>query len=157
MCLYHNAEFLAHIATFFGFLFAVVTLFIGLSQYHRSQQFKKAEYFFELRKVFKGTEKYNNLRKSINETGDFNLITPSEIWDYMGFFEELQIAINSKFVSPEMVFYFFGVYILKLNEMVLKNSIASKNDKMWSVFFQLVDTMQKINADKTITFKSLKF
>lgn len=149
-----TCECITTLITFLGFLIALLPIFIGLKQYKNENRFKKANYFNDLRNKFKTNPVFNEIRERINNGQNLDQFTQTQLYDYAGFFEELQIAINSKFIKPIMVYYLFGHYIL---------DFADNNDgrvqigaPLWVALNELVNTMREIN-NQQLNNEELKF
>jgi hypothetical protein len=54
-------------------VFILVPFSLGLKRYYREQQFKRSEYFFNLRSIYKGHEDYNSLRSLLKERNKDNV------------------------------------------------------------------------------------
>jgi len=134
------SEFLTVSITLLGVIIATISFIIALKQYIDGNRFKKAAFFMDLRRRFKENADFRMIREMI-ETGeiaeDLNITL---IYDYAGFFEELQIAINSGYIKSEMVYYLFGHYIISFDNANLINREAP----LWAAFNQLVQDMRLI-------------
>ena len=132
----------------------LVTICVGFYQYDKENRFKRANYFNELRSRFKSNPVFNEIREQINNRQNLNQFSQTQIYDYAGFFEELQIAINSKFIKPEMVYYLFGHYILEFAND--NDSRIQLDAQLWIVLNELINKMREIET-KNLNIKNLKF
>jgi hypothetical protein len=151
-----GCECTASLITLFGFLVALLPILIGLKQYKNENRFKKATYFFELRKRFKDNQGFNLIREKIENNESLDDISQTELYDYAGFFEELQIAINSGFIDAEMVYYLFGYYILKFEDFNKESNRISTNLPLWIALNILTKKMNELKINN-INNKNLKF
>ena len=151
-----NCECTTTLITLFGFLVAILPVFIGLKQYKNENRFKKATYFFELRKRFKENQVFNRIREKLENNENLDDIVQTELYDYAGFFEELQISINSGFIDNEMVYYLFGHYILKFEEFTKESSRISTDLPLWTALNILTKKMNELSI-KDIDNQKLKF
>lgn len=126
--------------TLIGVTLTCTSIILALKQYRDSKKFKKASYFIDLRDRFKNNQQFNNIRRKLENKENLDDIDKSEIYDYVGFFEELQIAINSKFIKTELVYYLFGYYIIQCDVSELINRDAT----MWGAFKELANEMREI-------------
>lgn len=139
-------------ATIIGLIMTLTTICFGFYQYNKENRFKRANYFNELRNRFKSNQGFNEIREQINNRQNLNQFSQTQIYDYAGFFEELQIAINSNFIKSEMVYYLFGHYILEFAD---NNAGRIQLDaQLWIVLNELINSMREI---ETKNIKNLKF
>jgi hypothetical protein len=137
-----DSDLISAIAAFIGVIFTLLGIYVALDQYKKDNRFKKAAYFSDMRNRFKNNQVFNQIREAVNAGQNLNQFTQTQIYDYAGFFEELQIAINSKFIHPDMIYYLFGHYILEF---------ANNNDDriqlevpLWSLLNILINRMREI-------------
>jgi hypothetical protein len=148
-----ECECISALITLFGTLIALVTICVGLYQYQQERRFKRLNHFTELRNRFKQNENFTEIRKKVLNN-DFENVDLTKLYDYAGFFEELQISINSGFVDKEKVYYLFGHYILTFDKSELRKQNINKEGSLWSVYKKLITTMENVqNKD----FSNIKF
>jgi hypothetical protein len=142
------ADYLTVGITFLGVIVAIISFYIALKQYNNINRFKKGEYFLNLRNKFRENADFNFIRQRIelNENIPENYII--HLYTYIGFFEDLQIAINSKFIDKKMVCYLFGYYIINCDNYIRNNNeIDIDLDlPLWAAFNELKMTMQNLLA-----------
>ena len=148
-----GCECITVITTFVGLLIALITIDIGLKQYKNENRFKKAAQFFELRRRFKENQNFTEIRERLNNHQNLDGINNTNVFDFAGFLEELQIAINSKFIEPEMVYYLFGHYILEFADYQNRVPLEAP---LWTALNELVINMRAIKNNNTYT-NNLKF
>lgn len=151
-----NCDCITTLITLVGFFIAFLSIFIGLKQYKKDNQFKKATYFFELRKRFKENQVFNRIREKLENNENLDDIGQTELYDYAGFFEELQIAINSGFIDAKMVYYLFGYYILKFEEFTKVSNRISTDLPLWTALNIITTKMNEVEIND-INNQNLKF
>lgn len=129
--------------TLIGVTVTFTSIIIALRQYRDAKNFKKASFFIDLRDRFKTNQQFSNIRRVLGNGGNINEINQTDKYDYVGFFEELQIAINSKFIKPELVYYLFGYYIIQCDEAEL----IDRELPLWGAFKELANKMHEIRID----------
>lgn len=129
--------------TFLGIILTFASIIVALRQYRDAKNFKKASFFIDLRDRFKTNEQFNNIRSVLENEGNINEINQTDKYDYVGFFEELQIAVNSKFIKPELVYYLFGYYIIQCDEAEL----IEREAPLWGAFKDLASQMREIRKE----------
>jgi hypothetical protein len=116
-----------------------------------------------LRSLLKERNKDNVKEIDKNAELEIKKLSKIKLYDYAGFFEELQISIRSGFVKKEMVYYFFGTYILDTQLSTHFKDTINRNQPLWTIFYELLDEMEKINRknlnNQNLIFdkKTLKF
>jgi hypothetical protein len=147
-----GCECITTLITLFGFLVALATIWFGFYQFKEEKRFKKLNHFTELRNRFKQNKDFTEIRKQVLK-GDSKDVDLIKLYDYVGFFEELQISINSGFVDEEKIYYLFGHYILAFEESDLSKYI-DKKASLWSVYNKLITTMKNV---KNKDYSNIKF
>jgi hypothetical protein len=146
-------EFIIKIITIVGFFVTIVTICFAFYQLNQEKRFKKLNHFTELRSRFKTNNHFTEIRERLNNHQNLDSISIINLYDYAGFFEELQIAINAKFIKPKMVYYLFGHYILDFAD---NQNIIQLEAPLWSALNELVITMRSIDENYIYT-NTLKF
>ena len=136
------ADYLTAGITFLGVIVAIISFFIALKQYIDGNRFKRASYFMELRERFKNNKDFTNIREKIENKQNLYEFTLTQRYDYVGFFEELQIAINSGFIDAEKVYYLFGHYIIDCDNAKL----IDRDAPLWSAFKELATNMKSLES-----------
>ncbi|MGD0581501.1 MAG: hypothetical protein ABR974_00995 [Bacteroidales bacterium] len=131
---------------------AVVTVgaFIkAVCEYRLQGRQKREEFFNKLNETFNGLE--FKIITSMLEYDDDELknITEVDKYDFLGFYEQIAIAVNSKLIKKNIAHYFFGYFAIKcwnsknFWHVNNKNEI-DKNDYYWVIFNKFVYEMRKI-------------
>lgn len=146
-------ELIIKIIAIVGFFVTIVTICFAFYQFNQEKRFKKLNHFTELRSRFKQNNHFTEIRERINNHQNLDNISIINLYDYAGFFEELQIAINSKYIKPKLVYYLFGHYILDFAD---NQNIIQLEAPLWSALNELVMTMRSIDENYIYT-NTLKF
>ena len=158
-CCIFSCECLTAWFTLIGVIGGIIAFIIAYYQYKLSKQFNKASYFINLRLKFKENESFNIIRKKIDDGDNLNDIHITKIFDYVGFFEDIQIAINSDIINPSMVYYLFGYYIISFKEFNDKHKLINIDAPLWTLYKELAKTMtiKDIENKKNNQSHNLKF
>jgi hypothetical protein len=102
------------IIAFIGVILAIATTIVGLKQYRLQGEQKRAEFFIEMRRKLKENPMFKNICDLI-ETNDPKLqnIPFKEKRDFLGFFEEIALMMNSGLIQKEVAHYMFGYYAIR--------------------------------------------
>ena len=102
---------------------ALVTFFRGTHEYSRQGAARRAEHFFKMRRLLKQNDTFKDFADLIDK--DDQILCAMDFKDkrdYIGLFEEIAIAMNSKLIRKEVAHYMFGYYAIQ----------CWKSDKFWS-------------------------
>lgn len=135
-----------------GVVLAIATTIVGLEQYRLQGNQKKAEFFVEMRRKLKENRMFKNICDLI-EKNDPKLqnIPFKEKRDFLGFFEEVALMMNSGLIQKKVAHYMFGYYAIRCweNENFW---VDIKRDSMyWSLFRNFVHEM--ISIEESQDFK----
>jgi hypothetical protein len=133
--------------------------FIGIRQYQKQNTLKRAEHFHTMRKKLKESEAFRNicvlLTTDDSKIKDVGIADKS---DFLGFFEEIAIMVESKIISKHVAHYMFGYYAIKCydNENGFwDGDIFYKKDDYWSLFIKFAEDMK--NLEKKFKFKQSNY
>jgi len=131
-----------------GIIVAFLTFLKALSEYRRQGTIRRIEFFLEARKRLKGSE---NFQKIINllekESPDLKRVDLGDKIQFVGFFEEIALLVNSKVVDPKIANYMFGYYARKCwnsqhfweLESRPEKPLDKWNDPYWVIFRSFIE------------------
>jgi hypothetical protein len=102
-----------NVATIAGVAIAAFALLKGVIEYRQQGAQKRAEHFIAMRKRFKENLTFTKLCDLL-EDDDPKLAEMAfkEKRDFIGFFEEIAIMVNSGLIRKEVAHYMFGYYVI---------------------------------------------
>lgn len=120
----------------------IISLIIGICEYRRQNKMNRVEKFVLMRHRFKENEKFKKLRALIEDDSlELLNISLEDKRDFLGFFEEIALMMNSGLIPKNVVSYMFGYYAIKCDDS--KNfckgkdgNIVIQKDKIYWVLFQ---------------------
>jgi len=117
-------ECIKDVATVVGVVVASITLIMGIVEFVRQGTQKRAEHFIEMKKRFKENERFREI-SALLENDDPKLASEpyKNKRDYLGFFEEIALMVNSGLIKVEVAYYMFGYYAIK----------CWKSDNFWKI------------------------
>jgi len=145
-----------------GAIFAVFTFFKGIFEYLIQSSLKRAEHFFTIRKKFKENDVFQNICDFLeNNSEEITKVSHTDKSNFLVFFEEIAMMMNSKIISKEIVQYMFGFYAIKCWECdnFWKGDL-DRNDPYWHLFKEFASNLQKKEGQfktKKINVAKLKF
>jgi hypothetical protein len=146
------------IATIAGVVIALVTLAKGVYEYVRQGAQKRAEQFIEMRKRLKENDTFRELAALI-ETNDPKLesMPYKDRRDYLGFFEEIALMVNSGLIRIELAHYMFGYYAIRCWESEHFWSDVNRDSQYWVLFKEFVRKMKEIEDSFTYDERKFRF
>ena len=146
------------IATIAGVVIALFTLAKGVYEYVRQGAQKRAEQFIEMRKRLKENDTFRDLA-ALLETNDPRLesVPYKDKRDYLGFFEEIALMVNSGLIRIELAHYMFGYYAIRCWESDHFWSDVNRDSQYWFLFKELVRKMKEIEDSFTYDERKFRF
>ncbi len=138
----------------------LVTFYKGYKEYKLSNTQKRVELFERYRSNLRDNESYAKILNLIEADDDELLTLPLvEKYQYLGFFEEIALLVNSKLVKKEIAHYMFGYLAIACWNSEDFWSNLNRDAIYWRVFRQFVDEMKTVEAEQILTpsNKKLKF
>jgi hypothetical protein len=132
------------IAALTGAVLALGAFIRGLVEYARQGTQKRAEYFIAMRRRLKDTPSYNQLC-NLNEQDDAALreVPFIEKLNFVGFFEEVALMMNSGQIRKGVTHYWFGYYALRCWESENFWHGLNREASYWFVFREFVRKMER--------------
>jgi len=144
------------IGTLIAAVVAIGVAIIGIFEYKNQNKLKRVEQFIGLRKRFKENDVFNKIRELLlhNDENIKNVPT-KEKTDFLGFYEEIAIMVNSGVMRKKVSYYMFGYYAIRCWESEGFWCNIYRNSIYWSVFKKFAEDMKKI--EKTFKFNMKDF
>jgi hypothetical protein len=112
-------------------------------EYRRQNKLARSQFFFEKEKDFKSSPKMQRIVHCIEETPEeLHDILVEDKYEYIGLFEHIAFALNSKVISKAAAFNFFGHYAIQCADCDEFWSDLDRDSIYWSVFFRFVNEMR---------------
>jgi hypothetical protein len=138
------------VATLAGFMAA-------LSEYARQNHARRAEHFAALRRRFLETPSFQPILASLAD--DHPRLAEVPLQDrrnFLGFFEEIQLMVDSRLVKPEVAHIMFGRYVRMADDSRHLWAGLEKGDRYWAIFRRMAADTQRREALPTPA-KPLRF
>lgn len=150
-------SYFGNIATVIGVTAALITFLKGVIEYSRQNAQKRAEHFVEMRRRLKENETFRKIVQFL-ETDSLALekeIKEIDKIDFLGFFEEIALMVNSRLIRKEVAHYMFGYYAITCwdNEHFWSN--IDRKTLYWSLFRDFVEQMKDV--EKSFQYDRRKF
>lgn len=137
-----------------GFFITFLGFGLAIWQYIKQKRHERMRYLMDIRSKFKGDARYTEIRRKIEYKESLSSHQIIDIYDIAGFYEELQIAINSNLISKEMVYYLFGYYIIQFYEA---DHGLNLDADLWKGLKEIYHTMKQVEETGFQFSSKLKF
>jgi hypothetical protein len=146
------------IATIAGVVIALFALAKGVYEYVRQGAQRRAEQFIEMRKRLKENDTFRELA-ALLETNNPKLesVPYKDKRDYLGFFEEIALMVNSGLIRVELAHYMFGYYAIRCWESDQFWSDVNRDSQYWVLFKEFVRKMKEIEDSFTYDERKFRF
>jgi hypothetical protein len=151
-----DIEFWESVTVILGVIVSTYSLFTSVSEYSKQGTQKRANYFFDLQRKFYANDTFKLICLLCENDGPaLKEIPYKDKIDLLIFYEELALALNSKLIKKEVIYYMFGYYIIKCwkcNNLWLD---LEKDSPYWKIFHELALNMKEIE-NKKLKYNNLK-
>jgi hypothetical protein len=145
-----------NLATILGVIIALVTLIKGVMEYSQQGAQKRADSFIAMRNKLKENEVFKRICALIEtDNPELEKIPFADKRDFLGFFEEVALMMNSGLINKRVAHYMFGYYALRCWESKYFWISVNKDSIYWAGFRDFVGQMQ--NVEKAFKFNRRSF
>jgi hypothetical protein len=141
-----------------GTLGSFILVIKGIIEYSSQNSQKRASFFFDLIKEFKDNNTFTLISDLCeNQNSNFNTVTYKQKCEYLGFFEEIALMMNSKLIKKEVAHYMFGYYAINCwkNENFWEG--LARDGIYWRVFRDFINQMQEEKNNFKYSRKLFRF
>jgi hypothetical protein len=121
----------------------------GLYEYSKQTALKRAENYLKLREKYKESSRFKDLFEML-ETDDEKLrdIPYEKKQDFLGFYEDIALFMNSGMLKPEVAHYMFSYHAIKCSQSknFWSHEHINKTSPYWGLFNDFVAQMLKADA-----------
>jgi hypothetical protein len=144
------------VATIFGIVVALATFIQAIREYSHQGANKRAEHFLEMRRRFKENESFRTIADLIEADDVALLEIPFKAKrDFLGFFEEIALSVNSGLLRKEVAHYMFGYYAIKCWKSHNFWQDINRQSIYWSIFKRFTEEM--IEVEKNFLYRRNKY
>lgn len=144
------------IATFLGFL-TLVTFIKAIFEYRLQGRQKRAELYqtFELKFDEENIKEITELLE--NDDPAIINVPIIDRYYFIGLYEEIALAVNSRLVNKNVAHYMFGYFAIKCWNNADFWQDLNRDSYYWSVFRRFANQMKEIEQKKLYRSKYLRF
>jgi hypothetical protein len=140
-----NKDLLTIIVATFAGLVALGTFIKAILEYRLQGRQKRAELFDKFKTTLKTEPRIVNINSLLE--ADHETLTTIPLIDryyFLGYYEQIAIAVNSGLIDKDVAHYMFGYFALRCWDSDNFWVGINRQSYYWSVFKTFVDTMQKL-------------
>jgi hypothetical protein len=131
---------------------ALLTFIKGIGEYKKQGSQKRADFFIIMRNRLKENQSFKNICNLLNqEKADFTNISEGDKIDFLGFFEEVALMVNSNLIKKGVAHHMFGYYAIncwKSNTFWEGKDALERESIYWRVFKEFAIEMENVESKK---------
>jgi hypothetical protein len=137
-------------ATIFGTVVGVVVASKGIIEYTQQNAIRRLELFQAMRKRFEESPAMQRVRAALEADKEdaVTSLAKNDKVDFLAFYEDLALMVDSRMMRPEIAQYWFGFYVVLANEKQAFWADLNPNLPYWRVVRQFAQKMQ--SAEKAL-------
>lgn len=130
------------------------SLIKALVEFNLQGRQKRADYFDNLKNRLRTDEKLNKITSLLEENSiELKNINQMDKYYFLGFFEQIAVAVNSGLIKKNVAHYFFGYFAIRCWEStnfwyISEYESIAKNEYYWNTFKNFIELMQKIETKR---------
>jgi hypothetical protein len=146
------------LAAIVGAVVALITLVKGTIEYSHQGAQKRAEHFLAMRKRMKENSQFTEICSHLeSDESALRAIPFKEKRDFLGFFEEIAILMNSGLITRHVAHYMFGYYAIRCWESTNFWNDVNRDSIYWRVFADFVAEMKKLETGFRFRRRNYRF
>lgn len=133
---------------------AFVGLFSSYLEYRRRGRQERGQHFIEMRRRFLEDPSFREILNLLaTDDPKLNQVSVQERRNFIGFFEEIALMVNSKLLSTDVAFYMFGHYVCLANSSIHLWEGLDPKSRYWAVFRQFAELIECHAKEKAVPEK----
>jgi hypothetical protein len=134
----------SEVAAIIGGAIALLTLVKSVFEYAKQGAQKRADQFVQMRLRFKNDQSFKKICDLLeDDRQELSSISFADKRDFLGFFEEIALMLNSGLINETVSHYMFGYYAVLCWESERFWNNVSRESPYWSLFRNFVHRMKK--------------
>lgn len=143
-------QWILDVAAVSGGLVAIVTLGLGVLEYRRQNALKRAEHFGKLRETLKSNNAFRAICELLEDDDPALQDVPfADKRDFLGYFEEVAISLNSGLIRLHVAQYMFGYYAIRCEDSIHFWNTVNKDALPWTLFRNFAGRMKSLEASSS--------
>lgn len=151
-----DVQLIKDIAFIAGFFIALGTLVKAVLEYKKQSDVRRMECYLNLRDKFRSGEEMASLFSALEDRApSLKDIPRRQKRNFIGFYEDLLLLMNSGVLKPHVAHYMFGYYALRCWESDSFWEGLNRNSDYWSLFRCFVDKMNLMEKQLGSNLKNI--
>ena len=131
-------------------IIGLATLIKGIHEYKLQGKQKRVDLYNKIKEKLRSDKRLSVITDLVeNDSLELKKIPKFNKYYFLGYYEEILIALNSGLIKKDVVHYMIGYYALRCWESknfwyIDDKTIIDKNAYYWKLFAEFVSIMQKI-------------
>lgn len=126
----------------------LITFMMGVIQYARQGHDARASQFVQMRRRFLEDPAFRELLNLLaKDDPRLGQMPVQDRRNFVGFFEEVALMVNSRIIKPAVAHYMFGYYVLLVDRSEHFWEGLDRNSVYWEVFRRFAQQMKSVKSD----------
>lgn len=122
---------------------ALITFVFGLGEYVKRGRQERALHFVEMRRRFLGTPEFKQVLSALHAKDDSPARLPvQDKRNFIGFFEEVALLVNSGMLRADVAHYMYGHYVLLADGSSSFWENLDRDSVYWTLFRKFAADMR---------------
>lgn len=150
-------DYFKDISILIGAFITIATFVKAIAEYTRQGAQKRAELFKELRHHFRGNEQFRVIMEMLaSNNSQLAELSYRDKADFIGFFEEIAILMNSKLIQKNVAHYMFSYYAIRCWENDYFWKGLNRNAAYWALFKKFVEEMKELENSSSFNVEKYR-
>ena len=146
------------LANIFGVGIAAFAFVKAMLEYKQQGVQKRAQSYFDLERKFLEDKDLREICILLDTDNTKLIEIPNERkLQFLGFYEQVALMLNSKLIESEVAHYMFGYYAVRCIDSVNFWNGEDKDSPYWALFRHFADRMKEFEKDFRFDNSKLKF
>jgi hypothetical protein len=153
-----NLQQFTNVAVIAGGAIALGTLIKSVIEYTKTGAQGRAKQFEDLRVRFRSDEAFREICDLLDsDDSKLREIASKDKRDFLGFFEEIALMVNTGLMKKSVAHYMFGFYAVRCWESENFWSDVNRQSPYWALFGHFAKQMQKIETNFRFDPRNYRF
>ncbi|MCE1162044.1 MAG: hypothetical protein LWW80_03810 [Thiomonas sp.] len=146
------------IATIVGVAVALITFIKAMHEYRQQGIQKRAQSYFDVERKFLDDKNLRDICILLDADDTKLSEVPSELkLQFLGFYEQVALMLNSKLIEPEVAHYMFGYYAVRCIDSTNFWKGEDKESPYWALFRHFAQRMKEFEKEFHFDNSKLRF
>ncbi len=150
-------EYWKNLAIVVAGIVAITTFLSGMAEYIRRGRQERAENFVSMRRRFLESDLFRDILNRL-AAGDASVaeVPIQDRRNFLAFFEEVALMVESRLIRREVAFYMFGFYVRLADRSDALWHGLDRQDRYWRLFREFAQSLQRFEASPPVASGRLR-